>query len=138
MSSILDWFRKPAIDKPVVTPVPKSPAPTLIKRPSFGPFNGYTLTQWQASNEKVKYAQRLFQEPEFKDLLAVLMNARPRVSQDDMSNPNASAVALGRFLGYDQCLSILLMLPQFPEIPAAEVEADYGAHDGDLESMLNT
>lgn len=111
---------------PPVPPAPPAPKPI---RTVVGTYNGFTLYDWRSSPAHVQFCINLFKESMFRDLLAVLMNARPRVHEEETKNSNASAVALGKFLGYQQCLEVLLSLPIHPKLQPPDIEADYGASD---------
>ncbi len=110
-------------------PPPPPPPPEKPIRTVVGTYNGFTLYDWFGSNPHIQFAIGLFKESMFRDLLAVLVNARPKVSEEDMRNPNSSAVALGRFLGYQDCLNTLLSLPRMPKPHTPDIEADYGASE---------
>lgn len=94
-----------------------------------GSWNGFTLHAWRESPDRIKYAQELFRHPIFRDLLAVLTNARPQVPETARQNPTSASVCLGTQLGYQQCLSVLFSLPISEEISSSPIEADYGASE---------
>lgn len=100
--------------------------PVPVQRSVVGSWNGFTLALWQASNEHIKWAQELFKQEKFRDLLAVLSNASPAV---DPKRAEAYPMELGRFLGYRQLLGVLLALPRFPEAAKPDVEPDYSAKE---------
>lgn len=104
--------------------LPEQPAQPVLPptRRVVGTYNGMTLVDWVQSDERIKYAQELFRQPFFRDLLAVLSNARPQPKQ-----PFDAVREFGRREGFDDLLRVLLVLPKFPEQNAPEVEADYGA-----------
>lgn len=107
-------------DPPEIKPPPIVPP----KKTVVGSWNGFTLSQWQMSNEHIKWAQSMFQDTKFRDMLAVLANASPSI---DERTPASYGKELGRFLGYRQLLGIIFLLPRFPEQLRPEVEADYDA-----------
>ena len=96
-----------------------------------GEWNGMTLDRWRNSQPHVAFAQRLFKEPLFRDMLAVLQNVRPFMPTKGITDTEV-AVQLGIRLGHDQLMGVLLQLPVMAQIPTEEVPADYGASDFDL------
>lgn len=110
----------------VELPAVAAPVPAPIVRSVVGSWNGFTLSLWQQSNEHIKWAQELFRQERFRDLLAVLSNAVPAV---DPKRPEAYHYELGKCVGYRQLLAVLLALPRFPEAGKPDVEADYSAKE---------
>lgn len=108
------------VEVPVATVSPPAP----LVRTVVGSYNGFTLSLWQQSNDHIKWAQVMFQDAKFRDMLAVLSNATPVI---DQKVPDAFSKELGRFLGYRELLGVLFMLPRFPEAAKPQVEADYDA-----------
>ncbi len=90
-----------------------------------------TLDHWQLSRPHIDFARELFNQPMFRDLMAVLSNARPRAMASD-ANATTAAIALGRREGFDMLFGILLHLAEYPPAPIPEVPASYGAEEFDL------
>ncbi len=111
------------MDVPGMAPVPKAGRPVTV-----GSWNGMTFGLWMSSIDHIKWAQELFKQDKFRDLLSVLTNASPLVDASKLDATQAQ-VALGRFLGFQDLLRVLLALPRFPEAAKPEVEADYGTDD---------
>lgn len=104
------------------------------RRPVIGTYNGYTFSDWQSSDEHIKWMREQMQQPKFRDMLAVLTNARPQTNLAAITEVDA-AVGLGRRIGYDEVIATLLSLANFPDKPAPDVEADYGANEFDLKNV---
>ena len=107
------------------SPQPPSPPP-----PAIGSWSGMQLRHWHHSDPHIAYARDLFQQPHFRDLLAVLINSRPRSHISD--SPTEAAIQLGIQQGWDMLLGLLLSMPELPPTPAEEVPATYGAESFNL------
>lgn len=115
------------VEVPEPAPAPP-PSPLSTRTIVIGSYNGFTLSLWRQSTDHIKWAQGLFEQPKFQDLLAVLSNAIAHPTHiPDHKTTDAYARDLGRFLGYRELLGVLLSLPRFPEAPKPDVEADYNA-----------
>lgn len=82
-----------------------------------------TFADWQASDQHIVAAQRLFKESYFRDILAVLSNERPI----PRSIPLDHAFEHGRRVGFDQMFGLLLRLPHFPPRLPSDIPSDYTA-----------
>lgn len=88
-----------------------------------------TAELWQRSAEHIKFAQELFQQPKFRDILAVLTNSRPNIVVSPILDPTRVAVDLGRLQGYGELLKVIFALPMFPSHELPDLQADYSAED---------
>ena len=105
-----------------------------VKRQVFGTFNGYTFADWQQSDDHIKWIREQMKEPKFRDMLAVLSNARPYTNLAAATEVDAM-IGFGRRIGFDEMLGLIMSLAKFPEKPAPDVEADYGANEFDLKNV---
>lgn len=112
MSFFSRFWRRPAIKASAVDAV----------RPL--PYTRLTLTQWQASPERVAYAQELFKTPIFLDLVGMLANVRPVHTSVDATG---AAILLGQRLGHDQVVATLLASAASPPAPPVDIPIDYAA-----------
>lgn len=121
--------------------IPERLSPEITTRPAprshvIGTFNGFTLTLWQRSDAHIKFAQELFKQEKFRDLLAVLSNARPMVRTDGI-DPTRASLELGRVHGFNDLLRVLLALPFFPDPSLPEVEADYSPENEESSGYID-
>jgi len=108
--SILNLFRR------------SSPTP-VASRPL--PYSRLSLRDWQASPERVLYAQELFKTPLFLDLVGMLSNVRP--VQNGPVDATTSAILLGQRIGHDQVIATILAAAISPPAPPVDVPIDYDA-----------
>lgn len=107
-----------------------------VRRQVVGSWNGMTFALWQTSPEHIKWAQDLFKQEKFRDLLAVLSNACPTFAAQSLDNTQA-LVHLGRVLGFQDLFRVLLALPRMPEQVVEDLHADYSEPDSGAWEPLN-
>jgi hypothetical protein len=81
-------------------------------------FTGLTLEQWLSDVNNISWAQ---QEPRFKMILSVLLNASRTVPISECSEGRA----LGRVEGFMYALLVLQGLARKPDKPLRELEATF-------------
>ena len=105
------------------------PTPRGASLPSPGalplPYRRFSLSDWQASPERVAYAAELLRQPLFLDLLGMLSNARPAASQQ--VNATSAAILYGQRLGHDQIIASILAAATSPPALPTQLDADYDA-----------
>lgn len=103
-----------------------APKPLLV-------YSSMSAIHWRQSSPHIDWLRRQFSDPMFRDLMAVLSNARPRPLSVNIDATSA-AIALGRREGFDQLLGLLPILAEPIEPPPVEPDADYGATAFDINS----
>ena len=94
---------------------PKAPQPKLT-------WSSITLAEWRNSPPRIQFAQQLFRDQTFREMLSVVQNTL--VIREPSGN---SDLELGRALGHQDALTLFcsLAVSEAPFSPPEEVEMTY-------------
>lgn len=113
----MNWFKKRFGEKPNVNIVPTVKPPVLPR---------ITLEDWQKRIEGISEYRALYQNPKFQEMLSVLHTIRPR-GQKMAQYP--ADYQLGFIAGYEQALTTMFKLTEFPQDQPEVLVPDFGAEE---------
>ncbi len=90
---------------------------------------GMTLIRWRNSPANAEMAAELFSHQTFQDIYSLMVTHRPAgfpTRGDKAVCPTRAAIELGRTLGYDDALRLLVSLAIQPPLPPEQIESTYG------------
>lgn len=112
----MTWFMKWFSKKPVASK-PKS----QVRVPELPHM---TMEDWQKDLNGITEFRVLYNNPKFQDMLRVLYTIRPRGQKVATMSPDYQ---LGFIAGYEQLMTTIFKLTEYPKVNTEPLEADFGA-----------